>query len=71
MKEDVFAQTEEMKSNVVKVLNTLDAVHKSISSYDDLEDEVKKLSEIMKTIDKFKWNLDEIEHLVIASIVID
>jgi len=69
MKDDVFAQTAEIKTNVVKVLNTLDEVHKTISLHDDLHEEAQKLADVIQTLDRLKWNLDEIEHLVIAGTI--
>ncbi len=69
MKQEMFTQTEEMKKNMVKVLATLDDVHKVIEVYDELQTEAQKLSEVRAMVEKFRWNLDEIEHLTIVSSV--
>ena len=69
MKEDVFAQTAQIKTNIVKVLNALDEIHQAIHLYEELQDEAKKLSEIKEILNKTVFNLDEIEHLVIVSAI--
>ena len=69
MKQEMFTQTEEMKKNMVKVLAALDDVHKVIMVYDELQTEAQKLSEARAMVEKFRWNLDEIEHLTIVSSV--
>lgn len=69
MKNEMFAQTDEMKKNMVKVLATLDDVYKVLKRYNELQAEAQKLSEAKKLVDKFRVNLDEIEHLTIVSSV--
>ena len=69
MKGEMFSQTEEMKKNMVKILATLDDIHKVIEGYDELQPEVQKLVEARAMVEKFRWNLDEIEHLTIVSSV--
>ena len=69
MKQEMFTQTEEMKKNMVKVLAALDDVHKVIEVYAELQMEAQKLSEARAMVEKFRWNLDEIEHLTIVSSV--
>ncbi len=69
MKGEMFAQTEEMKKNMVKVITTLDEVHKVIEGHEELQSEAQKLVEARALVEKFRWNLDEIEHLTIVSSV--
>jgi len=69
MKEDVFAQTAQIKKNFVQIMNTLDEIEKSIHSFDALQEEVRKLNEAKEALNKLVFNLDEIEHLVIVSAI--
>jgi len=67
MQDEYFKETGEIKQKISKIINDLDEIRNTILVNCERQDEAKKISEIIDTLEGIvAGNIEELEHLVIV-----